>query len=234
MANVRPEVVRRNSAPRAKALRPGEPKGQEALSSLLAHDLKSPLAAISMNLEYALSELGGAEYGSIRAALEDCRAANAHAVRIVSDMADAVRLASGERRPSLRDVVASKVIESAVARASVDAAVRGVRIAWTSSDDLLRADPNLLASALERLVQRAVRHATGTCSVDHKAGAIVIRTETVSEGGEPSGNALAFVFVEAAIHAQGGSFGVEMASGALVYRVSLPLVGRPGDGEVIR
>jgi signal transduction histidine kinase len=233
MASIRPQGTSRNPPPRAKLLRPGELTGQDGLSSLLAHDLKSPLAAISMNLEYALSELRGAEHQAVRAALEDCREANARAVRIVSDMADAMRLVSGDRRASLRDVAASKVIESAVARAAADASARGVRIAWASSDDLVRADPNLLASALDRLVLRAVRHAIGTCVVDHRAGTIVIRAE-VSQSGDAAGHALSVVFAEAAIRAQGGRFGVETTSGALVYQVSLPLVSRPDDAEVIR
>src|SRR5580700_1369980 len=71
---------------------------RDDIAGLLAHDLRTPLAAISMNIDFVLGELEG-ESESTRAALKDCREANLRAVRLVSDMADALQLANGERRP---------------------------------------------------------------------------------------------------------------------------------------
>ncbi|HXX67688.1 MAG TPA: histidine kinase dimerization/phospho-acceptor domain-containing protein [Polyangiaceae bacterium] len=225
MASVRPEARSRTSALRAKVLREAQPNDANHLN-LLAHDLRTPLAAISMNLDFALSELPDQEYGPVRAALQDCKEANARAVRLVSDMANALRLSSGDHEPSLRDVSASKVVASVVASASAGAATRGVRIGWTSSDDLVRADADLLECALDRVVQEAVRHANGSCHVDQRGGTFVIRAGTVAESLDSARSSLSIVFAEAAIRAQRGRFAAETVAGELVYRVTLPTADR--------
>src|SRR5580698_8401786 len=46
---------------------------RDNVSELLAHDLKSPLAAIAMNLDFALDELGEDAPSATREALADCR-----------------------------------------------------------------------------------------------------------------------------------------------------------------
>lgn len=234
MASVRPEVTSRTAAPRAKILRSREPSEPPDLPNLLAHDLKSPLAAISMNLDFALSELKEPAHEPIRAALEDCKEANARAVRIVSDMAEALRLVSGSRKPFLSDVPASELIESVVASASSSAAARGVRIVWASGDDLVRADFDLLESALERLVQRALRHATETCLIDQRGGTFVIRAPSSPSETAPVDNTLSVLFAEAAIRALSGSLAVEVTAGGLVYRICVPLADRAPGAEVIR
>jgi K+-sensing histidine kinase KdpD len=234
MASVRPEVTSRKAAPRAKILRSREPPERHDLPDLLAHDLKSPLAAISMNLDFALSELNEPGQEPIRAALRDCKEANARAVRIVSDMAEALRLVSGNRKPSLSDVAASKLLESVVASASPSACARGVRIVWASGDDLIRADFELLEGALERLVQRALRHATETCLIDQRGGTFVIRAPTSSSATAAADNTLSVLFAEAAIRALNGRLAIEMTAGALVYRVRVPMAERAPGVEIIR
>lgn len=227
MASVRPEVRSRTTAVRAKVLRTAQPAEPNDYLNLLAHDLRSPLAAISMNLDFALCELTNAADGPLRAALQDCKEANARAVRIVSDMAEALRLASGDRQPSLRNTSASKVIDVVVARVSSGAAARDVRIAWTSGDDLVHADVDLLESALERLVQEAVRHASGCCHIDQRRGTFVIRAQAASEKAHGAASALSVVFAEAAIRAQRGRLVTETDAGDLVYRVMLPTPNHP-------
>lgn len=232
--SVRPEATIRKTPLRPKVLRSPQATLPEDLPSLLAHDLRSPLAAISMNLDFALSELTDPALESVRAALEDCKEANARALRIVSDMADTARLDSGDRRLSVRDVQASKIIESVVMSTSPAAAARGVRIVWASGDELVRADVDLLESALERLVQRAVRHAIETCLIDQRGGTFVIRAETLSESTDAAAQALSVVFAEAAIRAQGGRLGMETVPGTLVYRVTLPTLDRTLEAELSR
>src|SRR5260370_20597693 len=134
-ASTRPGLLSGESVLRPKTLRPGE-RGSERrlvrddLSGLLAHDLKTPLAAISMNLSFVLTELKGELPDVMRSALEDCREANARAIRIVSDMADGGRRAAGDQRPTLTEVPAAQVVETAAQRAGAEAAGRGVRVQW--------------------------------------------------------------------------------------------------------
>src|SRR5580704_7798183 len=44
---------------------------RDDIAGLLAHDLRTPLSAIAMNLDFVLGELEGTEAESVRAALED-------------------------------------------------------------------------------------------------------------------------------------------------------------------
>ncbi len=198
------------------------PVVHDDLAELLAHDLKTPLAAISMNLDFALSELKSDASQVVREALADCREANARAVRIVSDMADAVRLVAGDRRPTLTEVDAAQVIAAAVETMTSDAAGRGVRVHWTAPRQLVQ----LLTRALERTLERALRHARAgaTIEITLRARSIAIRLDTVSlSGEEPPARGLAWYFAEAAMRAQGGTLWTEMdADGVLTFRLSLP------------
>jgi K+-sensing histidine kinase KdpD len=226
-ASVKPEVVIGPAPSRAKALRSGVQHSvvREDLSGLLAHDLKTPLSAIAMNVDFILAELEAGAADSIRSALEDCRSANARAIRIVSDMADVARLATGDYRPTLTDFCPRSIIEHVAAAAAKEAEAREVRIAWSSSDDIVVAEPELLSRALDRLVERALRSARpASClRIDYRAGVLTVRAQTSATGrGEPPARALAIWFAQAAIEALGGTLDTEAAGEpALVYRLSL-------------
>ena len=157
-ASFRPTAAKGPPAPRM--MRSGELCAvRDDIAGLLAHDLKTPLAAISMNLDFVLDELGRQASGAMRSALEDCRVANARAIRIVGDMVDAARLASGEHKVTLVEVDASALLGGLVRAAAPEAAARGVRMVWHTDDDVVRGDADLLPRALERLLERALRHA---------------------------------------------------------------------------
>jgi K+-sensing histidine kinase KdpD len=196
------------------------------LARLLAHDLKTPLAAISMNLDFALSELQSDAPEVLREALDDCREANARAVRIVSDMADAVRLIGGDRRPILTEVDASDVIAAAVETMASDAAARGVSLRFTAPRQLVQADLELYTRALERTLERALRHARAGTAIEItlRARSIAVRVDAGAPCLEelPT-HGLAWYFAEAAMRAQGGALCTEFdADGALTFRLSLP------------
>jgi len=221
---------RKQSAPpaRPKALRTGERSGErpvtreDDLSGLLAHDLKTPLAAISMNLDFALAELRLGATEGLTSALEDCREANMRAVRIVSDMADAARLAARHYPLSITRVSMTALIQQVVDRISAQAADRRVRVLWATDGDAVRADSDVLAKALERLLERALRHArTGSeVEIEQRGPLVTIRVETMADpAAEASTRSLAMHFAEAAVTALGGEVKAEASGdGALLYR----------------
>jgi signal transduction histidine kinase len=228
-ASVKPEAL---NGGRVRAMRSGEVYSvRDDVAGLLAHDLKTPLAAISMNLDFVLDELGKNVSPTMRGALEDCRAANARAIRIVTDMADAVRLTSGERRVSLTDVDVSTLLGGIVRAAAPEAASRGVRMIWYADAETVRADADLLTRALDRLLERALRHTRtgGTLEINLRAATITIRVrQSVSDEGEPTApeaamRALGTYFAEAALRAQGGAVWTETdADGSLLFCATLP------------
>jgi two-component system, OmpR family, sensor histidine kinase KdpD len=200
------------------------------LAGLLAHDLKTPLAAISMNLDFLLEEIGTGASDAARGALEDCRVANARAVRIVGDMLDVARLASGERKASLVDIDTSALLGDLVRAVAPEATSRGVRMVWSSDEDVVRGDPDLLPRALERLLERAVRHARsgGAIEITVRSAMVTILINSVpgneNDASPPDAamRALGMHFAEAALRAQGGAVWTESdRDGALVFRTAL-------------
>lgn len=236
VASVRPSVRPRSNGGATAGLRNAKRVGElsvvrDGLASLLAHDMKTPLAAISMNLDFVLAELPpDALSGTLRAALEDCRAANVRAIRILSDMADAARLQSGARRANMSDVDVQKLLTAAARRAAPEATARGLRLVWNADVKVVRGDEDLLGRVVERLLERALRHGRGggTIELTLREGVIVIRVRSAlpEEGGPPPESAvrgLAMHFADAAMRAQGGAVWTEgEAGGSLLFCVSLP------------
>jgi signal transduction histidine kinase len=215
---------------RSKALRPGDRSAERAnvrgdLPGLLAHDLKTPLAAISMNLDFALAELRLGATDGLCSALEDCREANLRAIRIVSDMGDAARLLSGEFQATPTYVSVTSVVQEVVQQVRPQAAERRVHILWATDDTAVVGDGELLAKAIERLLERALRHARSGSEVeiDQRGCLVTIRVETMAEASvEASTKSLAMHYAEAALSAQGGRVWTEANGDALLYRISLP------------
>jgi signal transduction histidine kinase len=232
-ASVRPDRKRGGVPVAVRPKRIGELSFvRDGLATLLAHDLKTPLAAISMNLDFVLSELPSDAFpAGMRAALEDCRSANVRAIRILNDMADAVRLQSGERRASLADIDVHALLTAVARRAAPEAASRTVRLVWSADAEVVRGDADLLERVLERLLERALRHARvgGLVDLALRDGTVVIRVESAASDDLTSGapesatRGLAMHFADAAMRAQGGAVWTEGdAEGALLFCVSPP------------
>jgi signal transduction histidine kinase len=185
-----------------------------------------------MNLDFVLAELPPETMpANMRAALDDCRAANARAIRILTDMADAVRLHAGERRATITSVDVQMLLTTAARRAAPEAAARGVRLLWSADAQTVRADDDLLGRAVDRLLERALRHARvgGTIELTLRDATIIIRVRSTTadeaKGGPPESaiRGLAMHFAETAMRAQGGAAWTEEDSdGSLLFCVSLP------------
>ena len=194
------------------------------LAHLIAQDLKTPLAAIAINLDFALSELHSDAPAVLRDALIDCRDANARAARAVTDMADAVRLAAGEWSTTVTDVDAAQITAGVIDGTSREAQARSLTVRWQAGKRIVRADGDLLRRALERTLERAFRDARpgGTIDVSLRSRSVAVRVDA-SAPTNPSARSLAIYFASAAMRAQGGGFWTEVdADGLLTYRLSFP------------
>jgi signal transduction histidine kinase len=203
---------------------------RDNVSELLAHDLKSPLAAIAMNLDFALDELGESASASTREALADCRQSNQRAVAILTDMVDALHLASGERRPEVALLDAQARVAGAVRRIAAEAAARGVRLTWSAEPTTVRGDGELLDRALDRLLERGLRHVRvgGTIDVTLLERTIIIGVSSAEPASAPpipetTMRSLATHFADAAMRAQGGAVLIDASpDGGLRFVVALP------------
>ncbi|HEY1690960.1 MAG TPA: histidine kinase dimerization/phospho-acceptor domain-containing protein [Polyangiaceae bacterium] len=210
------------------AIRPGTVHGVRDVSSQLAHDLRTPLAAIAMNLDFATSELGPDLPETLRDALADCREANQRAVSLVADVADALRLASGVLRPRIAAVDVSARVGAAVRRMALEVARRSVRMMWAPDVAIVQADGDLLERVLDKLLEQALRHAHAGDSIDVslRGDAVVVRVSFGHAGTAPSvevaRQSLAMHFADVAMRAQGGAVWTEAEAGALLLVIALP------------
>jgi K+-sensing histidine kinase KdpD len=210
-------------------MRPSAIHAVRDVSSQLTHDLRTPLAAIAMNLDFAISELGPDVPEPVRAALADCCEANQRAVTLVADVADALRLASGVLRPRIGTMNVSERVGAAVRRIAPEASRRAVRLMWTPDAAVAQADEALLDRVLDKLLEQALRHTHGGDSIDVSLGSstIVVR---VSLGGPSSPapsldaarRSIAMHLADVAMRAQGGAVWIEAEAGALMFVVALP------------
>jgi signal transduction histidine kinase len=223
-ASIKPERLAGVAAPR-KTARSGELHiVRDDVAGLVAHDLRTPLAAISMNLDFALGELPPGASDAVRAALEDCRGANARAVRIVSDMADAVHLSSGERRATVGEADVGAIVAAVIEGVAAEAKARDVVVSASADASSCQADVYLLTRALERVVERAVWQGRGGGRVHVEVTDAVIRVAVspAPHGGPDSARSLGTHFAEAAMRAQGGGLVIESDGETLVFRIALP------------
>jgi signal transduction histidine kinase len=228
VASIKPENVTSGpgAASRRKSFKSGELHiVRDDLAGLVAHDLRTPLAAISMNLDFVLGELPVETAEAVRAALEDCRGANARAVRIVSDMADAVQLAAGERRATVAEIDPCAVLASVVEGVAPEVSAREVRLSCKAEGGAVQADVYLFTRALERVVERALWHARGGGKVDLALtkGVLTVQVSPPPPGGAEGARSLGTHFAQAAMRAQGGSLAIESDDQHLVFRMTLPL-----------
>jgi signal transduction histidine kinase len=199
------------------------------IGGMVAHDLKTPLSTIALNLEYVLDELGPDAPEGLRSALEDCVAANSLAVRIASEVAEASRLGRDEPTPGALLVDASDVVRRALA-----ALAPQTRDAGASLSHHLDPTPSHVAAeptmrALDRLFGWCLRHARGGGSIDVDLRDLVLALRVRTSvrcppvAPETARGSLAVYFAQALFASQGGGLwcGAE-ADGTLVISIALP------------
>ena len=205
------------------------PAARPDLSAMIAHDLKTPLSTIALNLEYVLDELGPDAPESLRSALEDCLTANGFAVRIVSEMAEAARLSRSEESPSAFVVDAAELVRQVVDLVGPEARSTGVVLSHSEVPSPSRAVPDVTVRALERLLGWAMRHARSGGSIDVELANLVIAVRVRTSGRcapvspDTARNALAVYFAQSLLASQGGGLWCAAEEdGALLVSIALP------------
>jgi signal transduction histidine kinase len=136
---------------------------KEELTSLVVHDLKSPLSSVATNAHYlaGASELTEKR----RAAASDIESAAESMGRMVMNILDISQSEAGGLTPSLTEVRVGELLEevahAAAARAQQDGL--GIEVSSVPATLPLRADRDLLRRVLENLLDNSIKYArTGT------------------------------------------------------------------------
>lgn len=123
-----------------------------------SHDLQQPLQAAALFLDRV--KPGGRAVEQV-AALGGLRRALGAARALVSSMLDHLKLEGGAIRAELTVISAGEVFDRVLLTQGPAAAEAGVRLSLAGRRTRLRADPALLARAIENLVVNALRHSGG-------------------------------------------------------------------------
>lgn len=123
-----------------------------------SHDLQQPLQAAALFLDRVRPGGRAAEQapslGGLRQALTAARS-------LVAAMLEHLKLEGGVVRPQVTSIEAGEVFDRVLLTQGPAAAAAGMRISVAGRRVRLRADPSLLARAVENLVANAVRHSGG-------------------------------------------------------------------------
>jgi two-component system heavy metal sensor histidine kinase CusS len=210
----------------------------------LVHELSGPLAAMMMNLDFALTELvEKAGVDDSRNALAESRAAGAKLFRVIANLLDVARSHDDRLTPKPAAIDPDALLARALVAYAGEAAALDVALrSEVTLGRALHADPDLVARILGSLVESALRHADarGAVGIAVRSGTRMGASLTVTYEGRPiSADLRAFIFEpfsaapSTAIPNRGlGLYFSRLAAEA--HGGSLEVVNGPGDTTCIR
>ncbi len=215
----------------------------------LVHDLKGPLSAITMNVDFALDQLpNDSAHEAVRSALIDCQQAGGRLFRMIANLLDVSRSEAGLLRPRLGPVSAPAMLQTIADGYALEVAMRRVQleVIVDAGSTSLESDADLLGRVVQNLVENALRYTRPKGHIRLSTCATTTHCEVrVSNDGPPvldsvrprlfkrsvpadthqGGNrGLGLYFCKLAIDALGGTIALETEPGFNVsFVIRLPL-----------
>jgi signal transduction histidine kinase len=156
---------------------------ERRLVSDASHELRTPLTTLRAEVDLALSSDRGPD--ELRAALESAAGEARRMTRLADDLLVLARADQGRLPLNPELVPARELMESAAARASSAAQLRGRRLVVRDvlgEDGLVYADPDRTAQVLDNLITNALRYGDGTITLTAEAGAESVELHVTDEG----------------------------------------------------
>ncbi|MBF5042450.1 HAMP domain-containing histidine kinase [Aggregicoccus sp. 17bor-14] len=131
---------------------------KDALSELVVHDLRSPLTAVLLNLEWLASEVGP-ERPQWAESLRDCEALARRLTGMVTDLLEVSRLEEGRLTLKRTALSAARLVDEVRRQAAPLARTKGLQVEASVPPSLeVVADRALLTRVMENLAANAARH----------------------------------------------------------------------------
>jgi two-component system heavy metal sensor histidine kinase CusS len=136
---------------------------KESLVQLIVHDLRSPLNAVMLSLEFVAQEVKRRHAGGdLTEALEDARATAGRVSGMVAQILDTAKLEEGRLLLERSTILAGELLHRVRHHLSPMAREKGVDVRVEATPDLcLRGDPRLFGRVFENLLSNSIRHAPG-------------------------------------------------------------------------
>jgi two-component system heavy metal sensor histidine kinase CusS len=136
---------------------------KESLVQLIVHDLRSPLNAVMLSLEFVAQEVKRRHAGGdLTEALEDARSTASRVSGMVAQILDTAKLEEGRLLLERSTIMASELLHRVRHHLAPMARDKGVEVRVEAAPDLyLRGDPRLFGRVFENLLSNSIRHAPG-------------------------------------------------------------------------
>jgi two-component system sensor histidine kinase KdpD len=235
---------------KAAALRAKTEEMRSSLLSAVSHDLRTPLAVITGAATSLRDDASGVSEGQRRELVDTICEEAERLERLVGNLLDMTRLEAGGVTLKREWVPLEEVLGAALGR--LEGKLRGREVSTALPDDLplLSVDPVLLEQLLVNLLENAAKYTPQGSPIEVGArvegGAVIVevcdRGPGIPEGARDeifqkfyrgshvgiSGVGLGLPICRGIAEAHGGTIEArDRAGGGAMFRVSLPLVGKP-------
>lgn len=133
---------------------------KDSLVQLIVHDMKGPISAAILSLEYLNREAKRQRTSQdVAEAVEDALTSSSNVANMISQILDTTKLEEGRITLHLEDVPARELLETAQRQALSRTQGKSLRLEVDAPDDLtITADRRLFPRLLDNLVSNAVRY----------------------------------------------------------------------------
>lgn len=137
------------------------PETQQEFLSILAHELRNPLNAISAAARVISKDVVGKPSANlVQGIVEEVQ----HALELIDGLSDAVTMESGRMRLDLEPTDLAALLRDVVASTPVED--RGVALALGEGAVRVQADPGRLAQVVRNLLTNAAKYSPGGSSIE--------------------------------------------------------------------
>jgi signal transduction histidine kinase len=133
---------------------------KDSLVQLIVHDLRSPLNAVMLSLDFATQEVKDVpEAGELREALAEARSTTIRLSGMVSQILDTAKLEEGRLVLERAPIAARELLDRVRQQLAPMAKSKAVEVRVEAEADLLlRGDPRLFGRVVENLLSNSIRH----------------------------------------------------------------------------
>ena len=224
------------------------PETQQEFLSILAHELRNPLNAISAAARVISKDVVGKPSASlVQGIVEEVQ----HALELIDGLNDAVTMESGRMRLDLEPTDLAALLRDVVASTPVED--RGVALALGEGPVRVQADPGRLAQVVRNLLTNAAKYSPGGSSIeiglDREDGKAIVRVRDhgpgvppeererlfqkfarLSTAGGTRGSGLGLFISRGIVQDHGGELWAEWPDGGgSVFRFTIPLTAGRGS-----
>jgi two-component system heavy metal sensor histidine kinase CusS len=233
---------------------------KDSLVQLIVHDLRSPLNAVMLSLEYVEQELKRRDgKPDLLEAVEDARSTSARVAGMVAQILDTAKLEEGRLFLERAPIMPGELMRRVRHQLAPMAREKGVDVRVEAGTDFtLRGDPRLFGRVFENLLSNSIRHAPpggqillaatrdgAVCRLSvHNNGApidaedrerIFAKFQQAGDGARLGGWGLGLYFCRMVLEAHGGTIVVETLDGwptSFVMRLPAELASASGLAAV--